>query len=115
MKTLNPDQGTSKQVQDLPQSENSHWESVPAGLPGTISESSIRLSAQSPDITQKQPEADIQRVSQALALPELRIHRQQVGKGVLVKEEHIEDSEKEDFADAGSPGTMKRKATTVSQ
>lgn len=113
MKALNPDQGISTQVEDLPQSDNFQWQTVPASLSGTNSESCIGLSDQSPDIAQKQPEADIQRVSQAHRPSELLINSQQIGKGVLVKEEHIEDYEKKDFAETSSSSSLKRKTTTV--
>lgn len=115
MKTLNPDQGISTQVEDLPQSDNFQREAVSVSLSGTNSEPYIRLSAQSPDITQMQPAADIQRASQAHRLPELLNNSKQGGKGVSVKEEHIQNYEKEDFTEPSSSGTMKRKVTTVSK
>lgn len=115
MKTPNPDQGISTQAEDLPQSENlGQWEAAPPSLSGTNPESCCGLSAQSPDVTQTQPEADIQRASQAHTLPELLNDSNQAGKGVSVKEEHIKNYEKEDFAEPSTSGSVKRKATTVS-
>lgn len=115
MKTLNRDQGISAEVEDLPQSDYFQWEAVPASLTGTNSKPNIGLSAPSPDNTQTQPEADMQRACQADRLPELLNDGKQVSKGVSLKEEHIKNYEKEDFAEPSGSGTMKRKATIVSK
>lgn len=113
--TPNPDQGISTQVDDLPLSQGFHWEAVPGSPLGKNLDSSIRLSSQPPDFTQTQPEAGTKRASQAQGFPELPNDSKQDGKGVPVKEEHIQDFKKEDFAEPSSARTMKRKATTVSK
>lgn len=114
MKTHKPDQGISSQVEDLPQSDHFQWEAVPATLSGTNSQPYIRLSAQSPDITQTQPEAEVQRASQAASNEVGRVDGKQVGQGVSVNEEHIQIYEKEDFAAPSGSGTIKRKGAKVS-
>lgn len=103
------------QPEDLPLSEGFHWEAIPGSPSGTTSESCISLSSQPPDITQTQPEADAQGASQAHGLLELPNDSKQEGKGVSVKEEHIQNDKKEDFAEFCSVGTLKRKSTTVSK
>lgn len=110
MKSGNPNQDTSVQVEDVPLSEGFHWESVPHSPSDTHC---TKL-----PWTQLQPDTQTDSQTQGLPKQSGATHdtgNKQVSKGVSVKVEVIQDDENEDVAEHNRVRKRKQKVVTVSK